>query len=115
MSTATLQKHFSALPLLQPGAYAYYLPAYVLHALDHFTPDDPVAEFTVYNLAPDHEDEISREHYAQTLKPFTEDQISAISAFLELVRADKEFRRYLGDVEPGRLRLTQYWRERWNY
>jgi hypothetical protein len=52
ISTEVLRANYDALPLLTPQAYHYYLPAYLLAALENLKPHDSILEFTVYSLSP---------------------------------------------------------------
>ncbi len=53
----------SCLPLFSPAAYHYFLPSYLVYALDHFTHDAMPTEFLVYDLAVrDHDDEELVDH-----------------------------------------------------
>lgn len=111
-----IEAHPSDLPLLGPQAFAHYLPAYLLYALDHFGHENLVTEMTIYALTPNvtsETNENTREYFCDRLKPFTEEQIAAVEAFLLLVEADETFRKYLGDLGPGRRRLRALWEARW--
>jgi len=115
MPPALIEKHYGSLPLLSPEALAYFLPAYLLYALDHFTPDSLVTEFVVYHLAPDApHDQDAIEWRRAKLRHFTRQQIAVVNDFLLLVEGDEAFRVYLGDVGPGRRRTMQYWEDRWD-
>jgi hypothetical protein len=103
------------LPLLSAKALAYYLPAYLLYSLRHFSPWNNVADSTVSYLAfgpPSNED--SAAWRREKLRGFTAEQIDAASAFLLLVEADAGFRTSFGDTGPGRRRLRQFWVDRWD-
>jgi hypothetical protein len=105
------------LNLLGPEAYVYYLPAYMLYALAHFTPYDIVTEMTVHALAPTADQEGPTDsfgHACERLRHFTRGQIEAAAAFVGLAQADAIFTRYTGDLEPRRLRLLRFWEQRWD-
>jgi len=106
------------LNLLGPEAYVYYLPAYILYSLAHFTPYDIVTEMTVYTLAPTPDQERSAAslgHAYERLRQFTRGQIETAAAFVELAQADPTFTAYMGDLEPRRLRLLRFWEKRWDW
>lgn len=112
-----IEQHKDALPLLSAEAFAYYLPAYLLYGIRHFSPDSAATELTIYSLAPtaeDEDDEERAEWKRGKLKNLTRGQIEAVCGFLDLVAGDESFRVYLGDVEPGRRRLLRLWEQRWN-
>ena len=50
-----LEANYDQLPLLSPEGLAFYLPAYVLHALASLHAPDNATDYTVWHLAPTHE------------------------------------------------------------
>jgi len=115
LDRAFLDRFFSKLPLLSPEAMSYYLPAYLLCSLDDFTPDNIVAEFTVYHLAPDEPtSDRDRAWWRQKLRYLTADQMAVLADFMQLVGEDEAFRTYLGDVGPKHLLFRRLWEERWD-
>ena len=112
---AVLQEHYSALPLFSPAAFAYFLPAYLLYALDHFAPDGGPSEYTVYSLVPNEpENEDVADWHRERLKPFTREQLVVVERFLDLVEADEEFGTYMHDLAPGRAVFRELWETRWS-
>ena len=116
MPDALIEGNPSGLSLLSPEAYAYFLPAYVLYALDHFTSESLAAEMTVYGLAynePANED--MADWQRERLKFITAEQLDVLQRFLQLVQADAGFGGYVGreEVAAARQRLQQFWTERW--
>lgn len=110
-----IEAYPSCLPLFSPAAYHYFLPSYLLYALDHLTSNAMPTEHLVYDLAiRDHDDEGMIDYVRERLRPFTRDEIELAARFLELVDTDESFRRYHGEVEPGRQRLLAHWEARWN-
>lgn len=108
-----IEAHYSALPLFSPSAFAYFLPAYLLYALDHFTPDSGPSEFTIYSLVI--EEPVNEHHAAwhrERLKPLTRSQVNTVERFLDLVEADEEFASYLQELAPGRARFREFWASR---
>ena len=113
MSTL-VEEYPTGLSLLSSEAYAYFLGAYLLYALDHFTPDALPAEMLVYNLAP--EGSPSDEHeewHREKLRHMTREQMAVVERFLDLVEADAEFGEYVGDLSVGRARYRDHWEQRW--
>jgi hypothetical protein len=116
MPDALIEDNPSGLALLSPEAYAYFLPGYILYALDHFSSQSLPAEMTVYSLAynePANED--MADWQRARLKFITGDQLAVLQRFLQLVEADPDFGDYVGreEVAAARLRLEQFWAERW--
>ena len=77
--------------LLTPEAFAAFLPAYMLRALDDLSPHAVVAEFTVYSLCPNDPEESGEENSSNEYKVssllqcaglMTPEQIQAIREFL---------------------------------
>ena len=91
MPDALVEEHPTGLSLLSPEAYAYFLPAYVLYALAHFTRNDFASGMTVYSLAfnePVNED--MADWHRERLKFITAEQLSVLERFLQRVEADSE-------------------------
>ncbi len=83
-----VRKHRDVLPLLTAEAFRYYLPAWILTALEG--KDDDVADAIVNAVKP-REGELDTFHKERT-SPFTPAQRSAIAAFLDaaILRAGKD-------------------------
>lgn len=111
-----IEENPSGLALLSPEAFAYFLPAYLLYALDHFTYTALPSEMTVYSLAfnEPQTEEMALWH-RQRLEFITAEQLAVLQRFLEAVEADAEFGGYVGReaVSAARTRLGQFWSERW--
>lgn len=115
MSPTLIEAQAGSLPLLSPEAFAYFLPAYLLYALDHFSPKALPTEMMIYHLAPDEpRDEEHVGYRRERLRSLTREHIEVVEQFLSLVEGNEDFRVYLGDVGPGRRRIREYWEERWN-
>ena len=116
MPNALIEDNPSGLSLLSPEAYAYFLPGYILYALDHFSSRALPSEMTVYSLA---YNEPANEEMAdwqrERLKFITAEQLDVLQRFLQLVEADPEFSDYVGreEVASAQQRLRQFWAERW--
>jgi hypothetical protein len=111
-----IEENPSGLSLLSPEAYAYFLPAYILYALDHFTHSALPSEITVYSLAYNApQTEEMADWHRERLKFITAEQLAVLQRFLEAVEADPEFGGYVGReaVSAARIRLDQFWSERW--
>jgi hypothetical protein len=101
-----IDENFDDLPLFTPEAYHYYLPAFLLRALDTFDPDNLVVQFCVYNLSPT-KTPVDDPWYRARLNQFTSEQISVIAKFLVYIQEDEKFYDYYADVERG---LRKFWR-----
>jgi len=73
-----LEYHSDSLPLLGPAGLRYYLPAYLLYALDH--PASDIMMFTVFHLTPKNE---AQGYFEERFGLFSEAQKQAVAAFLE--------------------------------
>ena len=104
----------SCLPLLSPEGYHYFLPSYLLYALDHFTHDATPTAFLVYDLTPTKADEDSLDWVRERLRPFTREEIELAAAFVDLVAADESFRAHMREAETGSQPLLEQWEARWN-
>jgi hypothetical protein len=100
-----IDENFDDLPLFTPEAYHYYLPAFLLRALDTFDPDNLVAQFCVYDLSP--KETAEDPWFRRRLNQFTPDEVSVIATFLEYVRADERFAQYHEDAEVA---IRHFWR-----
>jgi hypothetical protein len=99
-----IDENFDDMPLFTPEAYHYYLPTFLLRALDTFDPDNMVAQFCVYNLSP--EKTADDTWYRLRLDQFTPDEVSVIGTFLEYIRADERFAEYHDDAEAA---IRDFW------
>lgn len=109
---ALLEANYDQLPLLSPEGLAFYLPAYLLHALASLAAPDNVTDYTVWHLAPTN-DEIDPGYYRARLRVLTPEQFAVLADFLELVGGDARLRDAYEDLEAGRARLHHYWQTRW--
>jgi hypothetical protein len=112
----TIETHPSALSLMSPEAYAYFLPAYLLYAVAHFTHDALPSEMTVYSLAfGEPSSDVMHEWHRGRLKFFTAAQLETLERFLILIENDATFGDYIGkeEIASGRARLREFWNARW--
>jgi hypothetical protein len=100
-----IDENFDDLPLFTPEAYHYYLPAFLLRALDIFDPDNLVVQFCVYNLSP-MKTPIDDPWQRARLNQFTPEQITAIANFLECILKDERFYNHYAHAERG---LRKFW------
>jgi len=89
-----IDESFDDLPLLTPYAYRYYLPAFLLRALEPFDPDNLVTQFCLFNLSGDAHDD----WYRERIKQFMPDERAVITAFLQYIRDDARFDRFHADA-----------------
>lgn len=101
-----IDENFDDLPLFTPEAYHYYLPAFLLRALETFESDNLVLEFCVYSLSPT-KTPVDDPWYRPRLEQFTAEQVSVIADFLACIRDDERYFDYYADVERG---LRKFWR-----
>lgn len=73
----------TALPLLFPEAFRFFIPAYMGYAVEH--PDSSIASFTIMSLGPDDYDDFWRERF----RLFTPAERGAVIAFLECLRGQE--------------------------
>jgi hypothetical protein len=99
-----IDENFDDLPLFTPEAYHYYLPAFLLRALDNFDPDNLVAQFCLYDLTLNKTPEDG--WYSPRLQQFTCDEVATIVAFLRYVCGDERFARFHKDAA---LALRELW------
>ncbi len=102
-----LEATHEQLPLFSPRAFRYFLPAYLLHSLDHFGYDG-VCEFTVYALTPGKETESSAAYNRERFARFAPEQMDVVHDFLDLARQDESFAGYHTAIERGKKRLMRY-------
>jgi hypothetical protein len=104
-STELIDENFDDLSLFTPEAYHYYLPAFLLRALDAFDPDSLVLQFCIYNLSPK-ETPIDDPWYRERLNQFYTEEASVISRFLEYIRDDERFHDLSVDADLG---IRKFW------
>ncbi len=109
-----IELHPNSLPLFAPAAFAYYLPAYLLYALDHFSPDALASEMTVYSVAPDPATEEHANWFRERFKELAPREVAVIETFLALVAADPVFGAHMVDLPDGRARFRDLWETRWS-
>src|SRR5262245_59821431 len=78
---ALIDEIFDDLPLFTPRAYRYYLPAFLLRALDTFDPDNLVTQFSLFDLSGDPNNDWYRKRIGQ-LAP---EECAVIVTFLRYV------------------------------
>ena len=82
---ATIDRHYSNLPLFTPLAFRQFLPAYMTRGImkEDGSCQNEVLEFTCYQLLPEDLDE----HWHERIAGFTDEQAALIPAFLGAARA----------------------------
>ena len=78
-----IEEHHGSMSLFSPEAFNYFLPAYLIYSLKHFSEDDTVCEFTIYALTPNIEmieekEEKQIEFLRNKFQNFTREQINCI-------------------------------------
>ena len=103
----TIDRHFDSLPLFTPTAHHYYLPAYLVRALDHegqtFGTGGTVADFVIYNLSPDY-----TESWTSRFPLFSREQLRVVATWLEFVLSHQAV--FDCDAVVGQRGFEQYWR-----
>lgn len=94
------------LPLLTPEALHFFLPAFLLYALDNWQSE--VWHFTVYSLAPGKEKEDDLAWWQRRFSLFTPEQKEVLFAFLDQVIADPEAYHQHTVAQRGKKRLGKY-------
>src|SRR6266566_6246463 len=113
MPDTLLEAHYSDLPLFSAQALPFFLPAFLLYSIQHFSHDSQVTEHTIYHLTPRKADhDVTHDYYRARMRHFTDAHMEIVNEFLQLVRESEDFRIYLGDVGPGAERLNDYWQHR---
>ncbi len=103
---------YEELPQLAPDEFRYYLPAYLMRALDAIDGKaaarggaDDVLEFTLYALTEKTNEMLLATTYANT-RVFSDEERAVVRMFLEAVGAwDEEARRYQEDVASALRRF----------
>ena len=107
-----LEANYDQLPLLSPEGLAFYLPAYLLHALESLAAPDNVTDYTIWHLAPTYE-EIDPAYYRARMRALTSEQFAAVAELVRLVLEDERLGGVYPDLEAGQARLHHYWQTRW--
>ena len=92
--SALIDESVDALPLFTTHAYHYYLPAFLLRALEMFDPDNLVTQFCIFNLNGD----ANNDWYRERIEQFTPEQCAVIVRFLRYVCVDPRFESYHSDA-----------------
>jgi len=115
MPDALIAAHESSLVLLSPEAFAYYLPGYMLYALEHMTWRDSPSEHTVYAIGPNpSKDEGMLDWQRARLKPLTAEQGMLLDEFLAIIEKDHDLGAHIGDIAARRESLRHLWETRWH-
>jgi hypothetical protein len=72
----------ACLCLLSPDAYRYYLPSFMLMAIDSYVPSGPTADLAWWSLTPP-DDPMQAQYWADRNAGFSKLQKKAIAGFLE--------------------------------
>jgi len=94
-----VKDNFDKLSLLTSEAFHYYLPAYLLCALEDFDPFSTVLEFTIYSLMPD--DSNDAQFLKTRARHFTVDQKKVLIQFLLFVIEDERMELHDADAESA--------------
>ena len=86
-----INRCYDKLPFFNSIGYHYYLPAFILHALDELPNDSLVLEFLIYNLDCSN---WSNKRKIERLSRFSLEQHSVIIDFLELILSYVELHDY---------------------
>jgi hypothetical protein len=106
-----VEKNFSNLPLFSPEAFHYFLPAYLLHALEPAELNGSVMEFTIYALSPNKEiehDPSRLKWWRRRFASFSSEQLQLIYDFFDLAATDEHFSIDKTLIERGKERLKRY-------
>lgn len=100
-----IDENYDKLPLLTSEAFHYYLPAFLLHSLEWFDPDNLTLEFTIYGLSPT---KTSRDDpwFSARLIRFTPYQIHVVRKFLNCILSDPVMYSFYKNAERG---LNKFW------
>jgi hypothetical protein len=86
VSVEMLRSHADALPLFTPAAFRYYLPAYMIGAIDHFYDLGVALDGVLFNLRPPEERSgWEWDFFCARSQQFEETEREAIRSFLELM------------------------------
>lgn len=84
-----VRENYGQLSLFQPQAYKYYLPAFILEALDNFNDYDEVLEFFIYGWLPSKYPNLQTYH-EERKSIFAGEQLGLISDVLLAVVEDPQ-------------------------
>jgi hypothetical protein len=105
-----LEENFGIVPLFSPEAFRYFLPAYLIYSLEHFSEKyDTVCEFTIYGVSPSKEAiETRLDYLQQRFKNFTSEQMSCIYEFLNYVRNDENFESFSEEAKQAEELIREF-------
>lgn len=108
IESEVLEENQGNMSLMSPKAFHYFLPAYLMRALDKFSVvDDLLVEMTIYAVAPTNQWIAgSKDHYKDRFAPFTTSQMESIFDFLELVERNEDYAHFHKQVVAGKQNLT---------
>ncbi len=101
-----LRYHASSLSFLTPEAFRYYLPAFLLAALQSYKKADMVPFSLVFHLTPPAEGDPERSRFDQVVTGLTQEQKVVIATFLQYMLEEHAGDFPLGDVQTA---LERYW------
>jgi hypothetical protein len=105
-----LEEYFGIIPLFTPESFRYFLPAYLIYSLEHFSPYDTTCEFTIYALTPSNKnmnEKDMRNYWRDRFQNFTPEQMNCIYEFLDFVLDDENFYLFTKEVNIGKQNLKQ--------
>ncbi len=111
LQPSELEARFDSLPMLSPGAFKYYLPAYLTYSLGHLDPGCLVCQFTIYAIAPDEDAKEAKfiDWWSERLLLFTAEQFGVLVQFLEYVSQSEAFHGFIPSLAHSTERLQWYY------
>lgn len=107
---AILEENHGIIPLFSPDAFRFFLPAYLIYSLDHFSEEyDTTTEFTIYAVTPSNKDiKAATGYWQEKFAGFDREQFSCVDEFLGLVGIDENFQNLAKQVGNGRQNLKTF-------
>ncbi len=96
------------LSLFSAEGLHYFLPAYLLHALNNFSEDSDFLSSTIISLTPGKEEPGDAEYSKDKFRLFTDAQLEIVFEFLDLIREIPEMDAFYVSVDRRKKRLLNY-------
>lgn len=115
ISVEMVNEHKEALPLLTPGAFRYYLPAYMIGCVNSYYDVDVALDSVLFNLTPPQpRSGLEWNSFWTRAQQFNEQESDAIKSFLELMHQYQRADWASEGMEPPADRVgpaIDFWRE----
>lgn len=105
-----LEENFGIIPLFSPEAFHFFLPAFLIYSLEHFSDNDTTCEYTIYAVTPSKETAVKNaiDYWRRKFENFSPEQLNCIYTFLDFVKEDENFEYFFEQADEGKKFLKEF-------